>query len=430
MARSQAKAAYFLERTLLRYRSKGSLVTCAAQEIAICSSAVASYLEEMFAILRKIVRSGDTSESDTIVLTEEMIMNRPVGTVKGVVAAILVFAFACVFFIWLIQDMGADILHVANKGVDSGTCGNRDNPCRSLSQAITNANAGDTIEVGPGRYGDLNRNGTFGEPGEELAQGYGMINVDKPVTLISSDGPLMTVLDADDASLSVVYIKANGVVFGQPKHGFLIIGAKANGLSTAAISNITVAGNTALANGQGGLVVNGSANLLRDNFASGNLAAGIAVFGSGNEVRNNVASSNGSQGFVIVGTRHMIQDNVASNNVTGFGIQGTDIRLLRNAALGNKFFGISVETLGASATISKNNIYGNNSVSFNGLTNCGIQNMSGNAIFATGNFWGMPSGPGPDPADNAGSGSGCDVAASKTIIIPFAREWHSISSNP
>ncbi len=342
------------------------------------------------------------------------------------VAAILVFAFACVLLIWLIKNKGSDTLHVANNGIDSSTCGNRDNPCRSISQGIANAKVGDTIEVGPGRYGDLNRNGTFGESGEEFAQSYSMINVNKPVTLVSSDGALMTVLDANGARLSVVSITASDVVFGRTKHGFLITGAKANGLSTATISNITVSGNTALANGQGGLVINGSANLLQDNFVSGNLAAGIAVFGSWNEVRNNVASSNGSQGFVILGTQHVISDNVASNNATGFGIQGTDIRLLRNAAIGNKLFGISVEVAGANATISKNNIYGNNDLPFNDTANCGIQNASGNTIIATDNFWGMSSGPGADPADNAGSGSGCDVGGSNTIIIPFAKEKYSI----
>jgi parallel beta-helix repeat protein len=347
-----------------------------------------------------------------------MIMNKSTRTLKA--AAILVFAFACVFFIMLIQNKEADTLHVTNNGVDSSSCGNRDNPCRSISQVIANAKTGDKIEVGPGRYGDLNSNGRFGEPGEEFAQSYSMINVDKPVTLISSDGALMTVLDANGAKLNVVSITANGVIFGQPKHGFLIIGAETNGLSTATVSNITVAGNTALANRQGGLVVNGSANLLQDNFVSGNLAAGIAVFGSGNEVRNNVASSNGSQGFLMVGSKHVIRDNVASNNVTGFGIQGTDIQVLRNAALGNRLFGISLEIPGTSAIISKNNIYGNNDVAFNGLTNCGIQNTSGNMITATDNFWGLSSGPGADPADNAGSG--CDVEGSNTIVIPFAKK--------
>lgn len=357
-----------------------------------------------------------------------MIMNLSRTTLK--VAAILVFTIACVIFIRQIRNKDAETLHVANEGVDSSACRARNNPCRSISQAIANANSGETIEVGPGRYGDLNGNGTFGELGEELAQSYGMIEVNKPVTLISSDGPFMTVLDANNASQSVVSISADNVIFGQPKHGFLITGAKANGLSTANISNLTVTGNTALANGQGGLVVNGRASLIQDNFASGNLAAGIAVFGSANKIRNNVSIRNGSEGFVIVGSQHVLRGNVASNNVTGFGIQGTEIQLLQNAVLGNKYFGISVEIPNADAIINKNNIYGNNGTSINGLTNCGIRNASGNAIIATDNFWGMSSGPGADPADNAGNGSGCDAEGSNTIIIPFTKNGYSISNAP
>jgi parallel beta-helix repeat protein len=314
--------------------------------------------------------------------------------------------------------------NVANNGTDSPTCGKENKPCRSISQAIANASAGDTIVVGPGRYGDLNRNGTFGEPGEEFAQGLGMINVDKPVTLVSREGSETTVLDVGGvAGLSAVVITSGGVVFGQPKHGFLITGAASgnNGLATFSISNVIVAGNTASSNGGAGLVVDGSANLLQDNFAIGNTAAGIAIFGSGNEARNNVASSNGSQGFVIVGSGHLLRDNVAISNAMGFGIQGTDIQLQRNSALGNNFYGIGVEVPGASATISKNNIYGNNSVPLNGVINCGIQNVSGSTIIATNNFWGASSGPGVDPADNGGFAVACDQGAgSSTIVIPFA----------
>ncbi len=53
VARSLAKAAYFPERALLRYRSKGALVICIAEELAICLSDVACYLAELGAILRK-----------------------------------------------------------------------------------------------------------------------------------------------------------------------------------------------------------------------------------------------------------------------------------------------------------------------------------------------------------------------------------------
>ena len=57
---------------------------------------------------------------------------------------------------------------VADHGVDVPGCGQDvTSPCRSISQAIALADAGDTILVGPGRYGDLNDNGRLDEAGEE-----------------------------------------------------------------------------------------------------------------------------------------------------------------------------------------------------------------------------------------------------------------------
>jgi hypothetical protein len=55
VARSFAKAAYFPERVLSRYRSKGELVPCVAESIAISPSAIVSCLAEVGAVLEKIV---------------------------------------------------------------------------------------------------------------------------------------------------------------------------------------------------------------------------------------------------------------------------------------------------------------------------------------------------------------------------------------
>ena len=60
-------------------------------------------------------------------------------------------------------------LWTTNYGVDSSTCGYGSHPCRSISQAIDNADTGDTIWVGAGRYGDLNGDGDFDDPGDEHA---------------------------------------------------------------------------------------------------------------------------------------------------------------------------------------------------------------------------------------------------------------------
>jgi len=131
----------------------------------------------------------------------------------------------------------AAVLNVSTDGVDALTCGTKVSPCRSICQAIANAGAGDKILVGPGRYGDLNGNGMFGEAGEERAEiGVGcqcLIHLKKPLTLTSRDGAGVTVFDAGGAAISVVQIDANDVVFGAPKKGFMVTGGAGMRASSA-----------------------------------------------------------------------------------------------------------------------------------------------------------------------------------------------------
>src|SRR5215831_12453452 len=106
----------------------------------------------------------------------------------------IIALFTALFALLVVGGAGsasaASVLNVANDGTDSGTCGAATSPCRSITQAITNAPAGSTIVVGPGRYGDLNNNGTFGETGEEpIDGGCGcMVDVSKKLTILSRDG--------------------------------------------------------------------------------------------------------------------------------------------------------------------------------------------------------------------------------------------------
>jgi hypothetical protein len=304
--------------------------------------------------------------------------------------------------------------------VDSPTCGGPRVPCRSINQTIANAQAKDTIVVGPGRYGDLNGNGVLGEPGEETAQiGFGcfcMIHVDKRVTLVSRAGASATVLDAGGAPVNVVGITASGVVLGRMNQGFLITGGGVNGLGCCfGASNVTVEGNIAVANSGAGLGFGASSGgRLRHNLSIGN-THGFGVDDHGSRVERNLASGNSTHGFVIFGTGQMVSHNVASGNGFGFLIQGTGHTLQRNSAIGNKGFGFQIEPAGGSATITHNNIYGNNDVPVIGLTNCGLWNASAGVITATNNFWGAASGPGADPADEV-----CNDSASSTIVEPFA----------
>jgi hypothetical protein len=116
---------------------------------------------------------------------------------------------------------------VENYGVDSSTCGMSAAPCRSITQAIANSSGGDIISVGPGRYGDLDGDGTLGNiPGEEVGCGGGcLIDVRKRLTIRSTHGAGVTVLDAGRASLpDGVALLTDGVVFGQQGSGFTITG--------------------------------------------------------------------------------------------------------------------------------------------------------------------------------------------------------------
>jgi hypothetical protein len=327
-------------------------------------------------------------------------------------------------------------LHVANNGTDSPACGGEDHPCRSISQAIANASAGDTIVVGPGRYGDLNGNGIFGEPGEEAAEvGFGcacMIHVNKPVKLESRDGAFVTVLDAaGGAQITVVYISVGGVEFGAAHKGFTITGS-ANGfpgLTVAADAGVQIRGNLAIGNGSDGFLVSGgSGHRLSGNVAVGNSQNGFAVvLGSGHKLTDNLANSNRLEGYFLSGSNYVLEGNSATeNDLHGFAFDGSGHVLNRNAALGNKNAGVAV--LGGTVTVSKNNIYGNNSVPTNAIfnnNNYGLINGSGGLITATNNFWGASSGPGLDPADVV-----CDFGSSSTVFSPFATEEFKIRQTP
>lgn len=133
----------------------------------------------------------------------------------------------------------------------------------------------------------------------------------------------------------------------------------------------------------------------------------------------NVASANLERGFFINGGSNLVlTGNVASaNGSEGFFLNGNDLVLTGNAALGNV---TGIYTF-SSATITQNNLYGNDA------TNCGLVNDSGGPLDATNNFWGAATGPGPDPADDV-----CDVpnTNSTTLVTPFATQPFEILSEP
>jgi hypothetical protein len=318
------------------------------------------------------------------------------------------------------------ILHVANNGLDSLTCGAKAHPCRSIGRAIANANAGDTLLVGPGRYGDLNNNGVFGEPGEEVIDPnwYVMINVHKPLRILSRDGASVTVLDIAGAPQAVVRISSGSVIFGAPGRGFTIRGSTGNmGLIVSTFGEVTVAGNVARDNEYEGFSSGFDTQGIRyiGNLSIDNRADGFNLFGTGHVLHGNVASGNLVSGFSLGGNRFLLRDNIASGNQTrGFHLGLADHRLIRNAAIGNGQSGVLVAgRQSGELTLRKLNLYGNG-ISFDFGANCGLTNISGNTVTASDVFFGAASGPGSDPADQV-----CGNVNSPILVQSIARkEFH------
>ena len=193
------------------------------------------------------------------------------------------------------------VLYVANNGTDSVNCGNLAIPCRSIGQALDNAGNGDQIEVGPGRYGDLNSDGDFDDDGEERGRqpsiGSGcVICVNKRVHLASTHGAAATIVDGGHPVGNfpfIVFIPTSGVTFGERDRGFTLKDGQLYGLKTVA-SNIRAAGNVALNNPSYGFQFEGSATV-SSNVAIGS-DTGFDLEGKFT-LTNNTAIGNHGAGF-------------------------------------------------------------------------------------------------------------------------------------
>lgn len=321
---------------------------------------------------------------------------------------------------------GNAILHVENNGVDSATCGPTNDPCRSISRAISNAHERDVILVGPGRYGDVNANGVLGEPGEEASPTgacFCMIAVTKRLTLLSRAGAAATILDIGDSNGAPVSIKASHVVFGGPFSGFTVTGSRLlGGLVIDAPENVSVTGNIAYSNGgaDGFSAVSGTRHKLIGNLSTLN-GHGFGIFSTATFVKQNVATKNIANGFRVQSVDNLLVENHASGNGEwGFVLDTSRQAVRRNSIVGNALEGIFVGLNVTRIQADKNNIYGNG-VSFERPNNCGLGAAPGAQVDATNNFWGSATGPGPDPADNVcGSGITVRSFAARAFDVPDA----------
>ena len=314
---------------------------------------------------------------------------------------------------------GAGTVYVRQEGTDSGSCGAKTTPCRSISRGIEVAGSGDTVRVGPGHYGDLNDDGAFDDPGDEAAElGSGcdcMIRVEKQVSLLSEAGAGATVIDGSDLAPTLVAISASGVVFGRANQGFTLTGsngpAPRGALEVSGATGVSIAGVTAEGNAGVGFFVEGDGHTLSDNRAQQNYL-GFLVRGSGSSLARNLASSN-QHGLQIEGQGVALKDDVfAANRYVGLAVLNgpADAVFDRIQILGNGGVGLVTSV---PIVLRGGSIVGN----FAGGTNCGVSLPSGGALDAEGVFWGSAAGPGDDPADlvcqEAGTTADTDPPAKK-----------------
>lgn len=262
----------------------------------------------------------------------------------------------------------AETFYVTTAAVDSISCGAKSDPCRSISQAIKNAEQGDHIIVGPGTYGDINNDGDFDDDGEETAQlGSGcncMVLINKPLTITSIVGARSTIISANGANIDVIKIVADNVAFGETRHGFTITGS----------NNITGPGNYPGA----GLTAVGNYIKIIGNISKNNAGPGFSITGNEHIIMDNESISNAT-GFAFMHTDngHVVEENMASNNGNGggtghgFSLYGNDYKVKNNMSTGNKGMGFVIN--------AKNDFYFENNTSF-GNTGQGIFKFDGAKI--------------------------------------------------
>jgi hypothetical protein len=325
---------------------------------------------------------------------------------------------------------------VGNNGVDSPNCGSRRRPCRTITQGIENAAPGDLVLVGPGLYGDINGSCEFPQTAEDDEE-FGFLTcadipntnangaricLNKAITVASVEGAESTIIDACGSGFAVVIFGSNSR-FGLPRRGFTLLNSTGGALAISTRSNVTVAGNIAdPVSGMGFQLEFGDNHRLVGNLARNAFRGFTAVNVNptrGLQIVDNVAISNNT-GFDLNSEDELVvRRNVAIGNDVGFAINGSGHMLLENSAVGNRNYGIWIQRIsdGPPVSVTRNNIFGNNNVSLDGHVNCGILNDTNAVVQATNNFWGAPTGPGADPADDA-----CEAAGGQIIHTPFAEK--------
>jgi len=310
----------------------------------------------------------------------------------------------------------AATVYVASNGTNSMSCGSKTAPCRSITQGIAQAAEGSKVIVGPGVYGDLDSDGSFGDPGDEspgfILSTSCLVPITKKVTVTSASGAWATIIDPGPSAAihASVCLGAEGIAFGGNGKGFTV-----RSPGSAATANVRV-----LSGANGSIVsgiltscddpsVNGISVALATVQVLGSRVSGcnLGIFVQANDpvIKGNVASGNVA-GFLLAGLNAIFDGNVAVNNDVGLDLHSGNVT--KSSFLGNHTVGVAL----TDGSLTSSNIVGNGTSG--AYPNCGIYTLESGPQIG-GNWWGAAAGPGADPADIA-CGS---VSASSFADAPF-----------
>ena len=319
-------------------------------------------------------------------------------------------------------------LHTAIDGVDGPDCGPKGAACRTISQAIDNASAGDTVIVGPGVYGDINRNGVFGEAGEEPDRDCGggpcVLLIDKPLTVVSEAGAFSTLLEGGEQAPVVVVLTAPGVTLGAKNKGFTLQNEVPNVAAIGILiepgsgSNV-IAGNVFVTDSVGQAIVGrgeGGDRILDNRFPMKSDAYAIYYAGDDAEFRRNTISGVTAGFYISNSARPVISENVVVGATFGIYLANvTDAVVSKCSLVGNTRAIAAVG--GGTVTVDGSNLFGRTYAD-----DCTIEATSAD-VTATRCFWGDAAGPGPYPV-----GGICTPGTA--LSTPFATKAHKIKPKP
>ena len=302
-----------------------------------------------------------------------------------IVATIVVLSgFGAPFLLAAPAGASGNTLFVSSSGTDTGDCLSPASACATITYALTQANAGDTIEVS----GTIDDNPT--------------VNI--PVTITQMPGGNPAVVNG--GSNGSVFVIANkqgievtldglGVQNGESSDGG---GIAIFGDPTLTVTDSVISGNTASAGGQGGGIYNTGNSTLNvvDSTVSGNTGTaggqGGGIYNDGTvTVTNSTISANttegGGQGAGIYSDGSAtVTDSTVSGNTAPDGGQGAGIYNSGTATV-------------TDSTIADNVLPGPSAGEGAGIYNSGAatiadSTMSGNAAPSGGQGGGVYSGPG------------------------------------